>query len=107
MGLARPTPSACASQSFMPPGAASSAVCAGEGGSVFEGCPTVDLLLTGEMRHHDVLARVSAGTSVILTDHTHTERGYLKHLAKYLSEAVGADSEVVISASDKDPLSIR
>jgi dinuclear metal center YbgI/SA1388 family protein len=83
------------------------AVCAGAGGSVFEQCPAVDLLLTGEMRHHDVLSRVSAGTSVILTDHTNTERGYLPHLANYLKDALGVDAEVVIASSDRDPLAIR
>ena len=85
----------------------SAAVCAGAGGSVFEQCAPVDLLLTGEMRHHDVLARVFAGTSVVLTDHTHTERGYLQHLAKYLRDAVGFDLEVIVSQKDKDPLVIR
>ncbi len=85
----------------------SAAVCAGAGGSVFERCSSVDLLLTGEMRHHDVLARVSAGTSVVLTDHTHTERGYLQHLAKHLRDAVGVDLEVIVSQIDKEPLVIR
>ena len=85
----------------------SAAVCAGAGGSVFERCPPVDLLLTGEMRHHDVLARMAAGTTVVLTDHTHTERGYLQHLAKYLKDALGVDLEVSVSQKDKDPLVIR
>ena len=34
-----------------------------------------DVFLTGEMSHHAVLAAVQTGTSVILTDHTNTERG--------------------------------
>jgi dinuclear metal center YbgI/SA1388 family protein len=82
------------------------AVCAGAGGSIFEKCGHVDLLLTGEMRHHDILARVAAGTTVILTDHTNTERGYLPHLAEYLRRALGSDVEIVISQTDQDPLVI-
>jgi len=82
------------------------AVCAGAGGSIFEKCGHVDLLLTGEMRHHDILARVAAGTTVILTDHTNTERGYLPHLAEYLRRGLGGDVEIVISQTDQDPLVI-
>lgn len=78
------------------------AVCPGAGGSVFENTWDVDLLLTGEMRHHDVLARAEAGIAVILTDHTNTERGYLPVFAERLREATGL--EVVVSARDSDPL---
>ena len=82
------------------------AVCAGAGGSVFEKCRGVDLLLTGEMRHHDILARVAAGTSVILTDHTNTERGFLPQLAARFSHAFNHEISVQIAAHDRDPLSI-
>jgi putative NIF3 family GTP cyclohydrolase 1 type 2 len=84
----------------------SAAVCAGAGGSVFEHCHDVDLLLTGEMRHHDILARVASGTSVILTDHTNCERGYLPNLAARLRSVFGEDVAVHVASSDKDPLSI-
>lgn len=85
----------------------SAAVCAGAGGSVFQQCPAVDLLLTGEMRHHDILSRVAAGTSVILADHTNTERGYLAQFATFLREALGLDVAVHVSSSDREPLQIR
>lgn len=78
------------------------AVCPGAGGSLFEGVRGVDLLLTGEMRHHDVLAHRAGGASVILSDHTNTERGYLPRLASRLKAAV--DVEVICSAVDADPL---
>lgn len=81
------------------------AVCPGAGGGVFERVGAVDLLLTGELRHHDVLARVAAGSMVILTDHTHTERGYLPRLAATLRAR--ADVEVIVSSVDDDPLRIR
>jgi putative NIF3 family GTP cyclohydrolase 1 type 2 len=63
------------------------------------------LLLTGEMRHHDVLDLAQKGTSVILTDHTHSERGYLPHLrSRILAQA--PDLEVHISGADLEPLEI-
>jgi dinuclear metal center YbgI/SA1388 family protein len=80
------------------------AVCPGAGASVLSKARFVDLLLTGEMRHHDVLHRVAQGTSVILTDHTHTERGYLPILARQLEDALGIQTRV--STVDDDPLVI-
>lgn len=80
------------------------AVCPGAGGSVFEQVGDVDLLLTGEMRHHDVLERVARGASVVLTDHTNTERGYLPRLAQRLAERTGLPVDV--SSIDRDPLAV-
>jgi dinuclear metal center YbgI/SA1388 family protein len=78
------------------------AVCPGAGGSLFESVRGVDLLLTGEMRHHDILAHRARGASVILTDHTNTERGYLPRLAARLSASLEVD--VQCSQIDADPL---
>lgn len=83
---------------------ASVAVCPGAGASVFEALGAVDLLLTGEMRHHDVLARVARGGSVLLTDHTNTERGYLPRFARQLADRTGL--EVEVSTVDRDPLAV-
>lgn len=77
------------------------AVCAGAGGSVLVRA-NADLLLTGEMRHHDILAQQAKGTSVIVCDHTNTERGYLPILAEKLG--FGGAVEVSVSARDADPL---
>lgn len=64
------------------------ASCAGSGRSVLVGC-TSDVWLTGEMSHHEVLDAVHAGTSVILCEHSNSERGFLKQeLAKRLEEEV-------------------
>jgi len=79
------------------------AVCAGAGGAVLAHVEA-DLLLTGEMRHHDILARQAKGASVIVCDHTNTERGYLPILAERLS--FGGAVEVTISERDADPLEI-
>lgn len=81
------------------------ALCAGAGGDVLAGVDA-DLLLTGELRHHDVLAAVAAGRSVVLCDHSNTERGYLPVLAERLREAVPR-LEVAVSAADADPLRVR
>ncbi len=80
-------------------------VCAGAGGSVFQHLGDVDLCLTGEMRHHEVLARVARGTSVILTDHTNTERGYLPRWCEVLRARI-PEIEFFTSTRDKDPLSV-
>ena len=82
------------------------AVCPGAGGSLFEGVSDVDLFLTGEMRHHDVLAQVASGASVVLTDHTNTERPYLPTLADRLRAALGDDLDVRVAKHDSDPLRI-
>jgi dinuclear metal center YbgI/SA1388 family protein len=83
---------------------ATALVCAGAGGSALAPSAGFDLLLTGEMRHHDVLAQVEAGTSVILCDHTNTERGYLPLFAERVSELSAGRVEVIVSTADREPL---
>lgn len=81
------------------------AVCPGAGGSLFEKVQEVDLLLTGEMRHHDLLARKALGSHVILTEHTNSERGYLPRFGEKLGRACpGLD--VIVSEFDADPIRI-
>ncbi len=80
-------------------------VCPGAGGAVFEHLKRVDLLITGEMRHHDVLNFRARGTHVILTEHTNTERGYLPYLAQDLRKTCPG-LEVLLSQLDADPLEI-
>lgn len=41
------------------------ALCAGSGGSVFKGLTDVDVFFTGEFSHHEALAAVERGISVI------------------------------------------
>jgi len=82
------------------------AVCAGAGGSVFEKLSGFDLYLTGEMRHHDVRARTASGSSVVLCEHTNTERGFLRILADRLKIALGSGITFHVAACDRDPLSI-
>ncbi|CAI2177329.1 10596_t:CDS:2, partial [Funneliformis geosporum] len=56
-------------------------ICAGSGSSVLSRA-TADIYFTGEMSHHDVLAALDKDTSVILCEHSNTERGYLSEILK-------------------------
>ena len=44
-----------------------------------------DLVLTGEMSHHEVLDLTQAGVSVLLADHSNTERGFLAVMQERLT----------------------
>ena len=79
-------------------------LCPGAGGSLLDaaaarGCT---LFVTGEMRHHDVLAAVDRGITVILAGHTNTERGYLPHLRDRLTAAMPGCA-FTVSSRDRTP----
>ena len=82
-------------------------ICAGSGSSVLGGVKT-HVWLTGEMSHHEILAANAAGTTVILTDHSNTERGYLQTMSQMLQAELSKECEqlpeFVISSVDADPL---
>ena len=80
------------------------AVCAGAGGGLFEQVQGADLYVTGELRHHAVLAKLRDGASVILSEHSHTERGYLPEFGRAIERAAGGGLEALISTEDADPL---
>ena len=69
----------------------------------------MDLIITGELSHHEILHEVHRGVSLIVTDHTNTERGYfglfktrfIELLEKYSEENM---LEIIISEVDRDPL---
>jgi hypothetical protein len=54
-------------------------ICPGSSSSILlqNGVPTADLLLTGELSHHDALAAIERGSAVITLFHSNSERGYL------------------------------
>ena len=79
------------------------AVCAGSGGSVLGGTPA-DVWVTGELGHHEILAANAAGISVILTNHTNTERGYLRNVLPSQLERLLPGHPIVVSQADADPL---
>ncbi|CAJ0956552.1 unnamed protein product [Ranitomeya imitator] len=81
------------------------AVCAGSGSSILSGVPA-DLYLTGEMSHHEVLDAVAEGRSVILCEHSNSERGYLRELGAQITQCLEGKVEVTVSRTDRDPLEV-
>lgn len=77
------------------------AVCAGSGGSVFKGCKA-DLYLTGELSHHEALYFKESGSSVIVCNHSNTERAFLKEMKNALCKDL-PDAMIDVSESDTDP----
>lgn len=75
---------------------------AGSGVSVLKGAGG-DLWVTGEMSHHDVMAANAAGTSVLLLEHSNSERGFLPKLADTLLARL-PDWRVAVSVQDADPI---
>lgn len=112
------------------------AVCAGSGASVLNGvkadlyvtgkhtwyffCFTVDLFAwhcyycrcnyyihcSGEMSHHEVLDAVAKGSSVILSDHSNSERGFLAVFRERLAVRLPDSVTVAVSKADRDPLEV-
>ncbi|XP_053197289.1 NIF3-like protein 1 [Scomber japonicus] len=81
------------------------AVCAGSGASVLNGV-RADLYITGEMSHHEVLDAVEKGTSVLLSDHSNSERGFLTVFRERLAVRLPDSVNVVVSKADRDPLEV-
>ncbi len=81
------------------------ALCAGAGAAALEAADA-DVWWTGEMKHHDILAANERGITVILSEHTHTERGYLRVFKKRLARELGGDVELCISRADRDPVRV-
>ncbi|XP_022672881.1 NIF3-like protein 1 isoform X1 [Varroa destructor] len=82
-------------------------LCAGSGVSLMRLVPhgTFDLILTGEMSHHDTLDFVQNGSYVILCEHSNTERGFLREFKGVLEEELHL--EVEVSTVDRDPLNVE
>jgi len=78
------------------------AVCAGAAGRLpFEKqrSANADVIVTGEIRHHDALAILRAGKTAIAVGHWESERPVLRPLAKRLAERV-PELRVLISKRD-------
>ena len=57
------------------------------------------------MLHHDILDAVHNGSSVILTNHSDSERGFLKTVfANKLTSLLKEEVVVSVSEKDEDPL---
>ena len=79
------------------------ALCAGAGHSVLVKASDAELLITGEMRHHDVLALRARGQAVLLAGHTQTERPFLPELAERLAAGSGGRVAWSVASSDRAP----
>lgn len=77
------------------------AICAGSGSSVFRGVDA-DLFYTGELSHHEALFFVESGSSVVVCNHSNTERAFLKVLKEQLLAEL-PDADIEISVKDRDP----
>jgi dinuclear metal center YbgI/SA1388 family protein len=66
------------------------ALCPGAGASFLPEAAArgATLLVTGEARHHDHLAAMAAGVTLVLPGHTQTERGYMPILAQRLARTL-------------------
>jgi dinuclear metal center YbgI/SA1388 family protein len=80
------------------------AACAGSGSGVFERTAGFDVYVTGELSHHAVLERLAAGASVVLCEHSSSERGYLPAYAQKLAELAAGALEVVVAERDREPI---
>lgn len=61
------------------------------------------------MSHHEVLKANAEGVSVILTDHSNTERGFLPVMKQKLQDAIAeadpsANVKLILTEVDNDPL---
>lgn len=64
------------------------------------------MYVSGEFGHHHILDALSFNRSVIVCNHSNTERGFLKVLKGILEKQLGENYEFTISSSDHDPLSV-
>jgi putative NIF3 family GTP cyclohydrolase 1 type 2 len=85
------------------------AVCPGSGYDVLKDCD-VDLLVTGEMTHHNALKAVMQGRCVITAFHSNSERTFLRdRLRPQLEEVLSGEvpgARVLVSEVDEDPFEI-
>ncbi|KAJ6640248.1 NIF3-like protein 1 [Pseudolycoriella hygida] len=86
------------------------ALCAGSGASVLKGV-AADLYVTGEMSHHEVLDAVHRNVSVVLMNHSNSERGFfetfrIKFYERFCNDPTNPKLTQIIldSEHDKDPL---
>ena len=82
------------------------ACCAGSGSSALKDVNS-DCYLTGEMSHHNILKAQSNGINVLLSEHSHTERGFLKHYRSMIDDLLEGRVDIVLSKQDRDPITLK
>lgn len=87
----------------------SAAVCAGSGFDVLKNA-AVDVLVTGEMTHHNALRAVMENKVVVTVFHSNSERAYLRQRMQPALEAEllkdDGQARVLVSEEDTDPFKI-
>lgn len=80
------------------------ACCAGSCGSLVKDAVSqkADLLLTGELKHHEALKAAAGGMTVVCTLHSNSERLTLMHLSARLA-SLAPSVRFVVSENDRDP----
>lgn len=64
-----------------------------------------DFIITGEISHHEILHEVHRGVSLIVTDHSNTERCFIQAFIKKFQALINNNSvELMRSEFDRDPL---
>ncbi|KAI1339701.1 GTP cyclohydrolase 1 type 2/Nif3 [Xylariaceae sp. FL0016] len=82
------------------------AVCAGSGSSVLKNTDA-QVLVTGEMSHHDALRHTQLGQIVVTVFHSNSERKYLdQRLKPMLEKQLDGKTQVIVSSADRDPFEI-
>ena len=85
------------------------AICAGSGYDILKSCPA-DVLVTGEMSHHNALKAIMEGKCIITVFHSNSERRFLKkRLQRQLLDVLRQSdpaAEVLVSETDEDPFEI-
>jgi putative NIF3 family GTP cyclohydrolase 1 type 2 len=84
-------------------------ICAGSGHEVLKDCKA-DLLVTGEMSHHEALRATMTGQCVLTVFHSNSERGFLRQRLQPELERIlrteDREAEVLVSDEDEDPFEI-
>ncbi|CAK7266035.1 hypothetical protein SEPCBS57363_001892 [Sporothrix epigloea] len=81
-------------------------VCPGSGFDVFrDNLKRIDILVTGEVSHHDALLATTNGVWVVCVLHSNSERRFLRErLQPQLTRELGdRDFVVIVSEADRDP----
>lgn len=81
------------------------AVCGGSGASLWRAAMVAgaDVLVTGDVKHHDALDAAEAGFALVDAGHAATERAALPALAEFVARAAGKSVRVGIFA-EEEPL---
>lgn len=82
------------------------ALCPGAGTSLLKQVDA-DLVITGEMRHHDALDFTERGQHVLISEHSWSERAYLPVFASRLRSTGGRELAVLCSRKDHDPITLH